>query len=272
MSSALSAEALPPRVAAKPSPLSQPLPGYGLQPPATAPYLAPQALAFAEPTPLGPPVNSKLASTHHFLQPGPWAGHSQGPSLPDSTAWNWLALGPPRGVRCPGREPPSSSVSSDGQGLPAWELSHPSPPFLSLSSLPIPPPPRALDPVQGQIRALPLSSCVTLSWSRTSLASVSACEAVAMTSSSRAWEKQGWPRVSAQLSARHTDRHLGVSGLRAPALLTRGGPADFLPLPQGRMELGAQHIGRTGCPGQVPPLPCLSWACCLLCARVGTQQ
>lgn len=122
------------------------------------------------------------------------------------------------------------------------------------------------------IRALPLSSCVTLSWSRTSLASVSACEAVAMTSSSRAWEKQGWPRVSAQLSARHTDRHLGVSGLRAPALLTRGGPADFLPLPQGRMELGAQHIGRTGCPGQVPPLPCLSWACCLLCARVGTQQ
>lgn len=40
-------------------------------------------------------TSAKPASAYHFLHPGPGAGHSQDLSLPDSTAYDWLALGPP---------------------------------------------------------------------------------------------------------------------------------------------------------------------------------
>lgn len=81
----------------------------GLWPPeallAFAPYLGPQTLAFAEPVPLGLPVGPKplSLSPHHFLHPGPCAVYSPDSSLPDSTAYDWLAPGPTRGVTCLGR-------------------------------------------------------------------------------------------------------------------------------------------------------------------------
>lgn len=104
VSSALSAEAPHPELLQNPLP-SPSQAGVGLPEAlsAFAPYLVPQILAFAEPALLGLPVISKLALANHFLHLGPRAGHSQDLSFPGSTAYNSLALSPPRDRTCPGR-------------------------------------------------------------------------------------------------------------------------------------------------------------------------
>lgn len=122
-SSALPAEALHPEL------LQNPLPSpsqAGVWPPealsAFVPYRAPETLAFAEPALLGLLVISKPVSANHFLHPGPCAGHSQDLSLPDSAAYDWLALSPPGDIHLGdmyvlGDTPSSSIYSNSPQGF-----------------------------------------------------------------------------------------------------------------------------------------------------------
>lgn len=174
-SSALPTEALHPEL------LQNPLPSpsqAGVWPPealsAFVPHLIPQTLAFAEPALLGLPVISKPVSANHFLHPGPCAGHSQDLSLPDSAAYDWLALSPPGDVHLGDMyvlgDTPSSSIYSNGHGASRLGTQPSLPSFLGLSCLPTlqPHPHHDCLDLHCRARALPLTSCVTVAQSLTS--------------------------------------------------------------------------------------------------------